>query len=371
MAEQSETPKILDELSKSNAAKASVSSIRKQQTARRRFIIVVVILLPIIAAVLFVGYLQISLQSELAQMDADNRQLRENLEAQAVLLRELQKNQSEASTPVEFDDSLVRELETAFDQDIDRLDAQLADLQSKQLMSSNVDDREWKIFEAEYLLGVAAQKLNLEGDIATAGAQLKRADQALVDSGSAKVFAVRQAIAGELQQLRNLKAVDREGIYLQLDKLQIQMQGIDLLNSMRTEFQNRRNTESQTLRLGADAGGYLDASLEFLSSIFVWRKWEETPQAMLAPGQDELIKQNLRLMLEQAQLALLMRDNALYQQALAKGRDWFQRYAVTDSEQGRTIALSLDQLSSYDINPILPALTQSLSLINQLTANER
>ena len=207
--------------------------------------------------------------------------------------------------------------------------------------------------------------------MATATAQLERADQALLDSGSANVFAVRQAIATELQQLRNIEELDREGVYLQLDNLLAEMQGIDLLNSMRTDFESRRNAESQPLTLGTDANGYLESSLKFLSSIFVWRKWEETPQAMLAPGQDELIKQNLRLMLEQAQLALLMRDNALYQQAMAKSQNWFQRYAVTDSEQGRAIAASLSQLGGYDINPILPGLSQSLSLINQLTASER
>jgi uroporphyrin-3 C-methyltransferase len=92
---------------------------------------------------------------------------------------------------------------------------------------------------------------------------------------------------------------------------------------------------------------------------------------MLAPGQDDLIKQNLRLMLEQAQLALLMRDNSLYRQAMAKSQDWFQRYAVTNSAQGQALANELNQLRIIDIDPVLPALSQSLSLINQLAASER
>ena len=371
MTEQAETPKILDEISKSNSAKASSRISRKQQTARRRFVVVLVILLPIIAGVLLLAYQQISVQSQLAQMTVDNQQLTQNLEQQTALIRELEQNQLQTPEPIEFDDSALLELESTLIQEVDRLTTQLADLQAQQLRSSNETDREWKILEAEYLIGIASQKLQLEGDVATAAAQLQRADQALLDSGSASVFAVRQAIATELQQLRNIEGLDREGVYLQLDNLLAEMQGIDLLNSMRTDFENRRNAESQPLTLGTDANGYLESSLEFLSSIFVWRKWEETPQAMLAPGQDELIKQNLRLMLEQAQLALLMRDNALYQQAMAKSQDWFQRYAVTDSEQGRAIAASLSQLGGYDINPILPGLSQSLSLINQLTASER
>ena len=182
---------------------------------------------------------------------------------------------------------------------------------------------------------------------------------------------MRQAIAGDLQKLRNIEVLDREGIYLRLDNLLAEMENIDPLNSMRTEFENRRNAESQPSQSGSDANNFLDSSFEFLGSIFVWREWEETPQAMLALGQDDLIKQNLRLMLEQAQLALLMRDNSLYQQAMAKSQDWFQRYAVTDSLQGQTLTGEINQLRAIDINPVLPALSQSLALINQLAASQR
>ncbi|MBL4729052.1 MAG: uroporphyrinogen-III C-methyltransferase, partial [Gammaproteobacteria bacterium] len=195
--------------------------------------------------------------------------------------------------------------------------------------------------------------------------------QALRDSGSSSVFAVRQAIASDLQKLKSIDILDREGIYLRLDGLLAEMENIDLLNSMRVEFENRRNAESQPLQLGSDTNSFLDSSFEFLGSIFVWREWEETPEAMLAPGQDDLIKQNLRLMLEQAQLALLMRDNSLYQQAVAKSQDWFQRYAITDSLQGQALTRELSQLRAIDINPLLPALSQSLLLINQLVASER
>ena len=76
-------------------------------------------------------------------------------------------------------------------------------------------------------------------------------------------------------------------------------------------------------------------------------------------------------MLEQAQLALLMRENGLYQQAMAKSQNWFQRYAVSDSRLGQTLTSELNQLRAIDINPLLPTLSQSLALINQLAVSER
>ncbi len=371
MTEQAETPKILDEISKSTSATATSRSTRKRQTAVRRFTIVVIILFPLVVGVLFLAYQQSTLRLQLAELDLENQRLTQNLAQQTAQLRQLEQNQQQMAEPVEFDDSALRELEFTLTQEISQLRTQLADLQAQQSSASNETSQEWKILEAEYLLGIASQKLQLEGDIATAITQLQVADQALLNSGSVSVFAVRQAIAAELQQLRNIEAIDRTGIYLQLDSLLTEMTSIDLLNSMGAEFENRRNAESQSPQSDANANSYLDTSLEFLGSIFIWRKWEDTPQAMLAPGQDELIKQSIRLMLEQAQLALLMRDNKLYQQALAKSKDWFQRYAVADSAQGRTLSAALDQLANYDIDPALPLLNQSLSLINQLTASER
>ncbi|PCI75910.1 MAG: hypothetical protein COB20_11865 [SAR86 cluster bacterium] len=371
MTEQSETPKILDEISKSNASKASSRSTRKQQTTRRRFAVVTIILLPIVAGVLFLAYQQISLQSKLAEFELENQRLNQSLATQSTQLRQIERAQLATPEPIEFDDSSVRELESALSEEIDRLTAQLADLQAAQLLTNNATDRAWKILEGQYLVGIANQKLMLEGDVVTAISQLEIADQALLDSGSSSVFAVRQAIAGDLQKLRNIEVLDREGIYLRLDSLLAEMENIDLLNTMRTEFENRRNAESQPLQLGSDANSLLESSFEFLGSIFVWREWEETPEAMLAPGQDDLIKQNLRLMLEQAQLALLMRDNSLYQQAMAKSQDWFQRYAVTNSIQGQALKTELNQLRAIDIDPLLPVLSQSLSLINQLAASER
>ena len=371
MTGQSETPKILDEISKSNGAKANSRSTRKQQTVRRRFAVVIIFLLPIVAGLLFLAYQQISLQSKLVEIELENQRLNQSLATQGAQLGQIEQAQLVAPEPIGFDDSSVRELESTLSGEIGRLTAQLAELQAAQLLTNNGTDRAWKILEGQYLVGIANQKLRLEGDVVTAISQLEIADQALVDSGSSSVFTVRQAIASDLQKLRNIEILDREGIYLRLDSLLAEMENIDLLNSMRTEFENRRNAESQSLQLGGDANSFLDSSFEFLSSIFVWREREETTEAMLAPGQDDLIKQNLRLLLEQAQLALLMRDNSLYQRAMAKSQDWFKRYAVADSIQGQALTGELNKLGTIDINPQLPALSQSLSLINQLAGSER
>ncbi len=370
MAEQSDTPRILEELSKSNTAKSAARASRPQKMARRRVAIVILLFLPLLAGVLLVAYQQFSLQSQLTALVAENQQLGMSLATQDAQLQEINQQQLLAAEPLTIDDTVVRELETAVNQDIRQLGQQLAELRTQQVSVSE-PSQQWRLLEAEYLIGMASQKLLLEKDISTAMALLEQADSALLASTSNNVFAARQAIAAELTSLRNTEALDREGIYLRLDNLLAQMEAIDLLNSMRESFESRRAGESQAVAIETDADGLFNSSLEFLGSIFVWRKWEEAPDAMLASGQEVLIKQNLRLMLEQAQLALLMRDGTLYRQSLAKGSSWFQRYAITDSVAGQSLLSEIEQLSSIDIDPPLPALNQSLTAISRLTASER
>jgi uroporphyrin-3 C-methyltransferase len=188
---------------------------------------------------------------------------------------------------------------------------------------------------------------------------------------------VRQAISAELLQLRNIDAIDREGLYIRIDNIASQLSNVEMLNFMRQNFENRRSPSTETLELNASPGsnttttGWLDASLDFLGSVFVWRKWEESPTAMLAPGSENTIRQNLRLMLEQAQLALLLRDGELYRQSLGKSRQWIQSYVATDTAAGQAVLNDLLELEAIDIEPALPVLSQSLELISQVNAGQR
>lgn len=376
MAEEPETPKILEELSKSNTAKASNRSSRQQQKARRRFTIVAILFLPLLGGGAFLAYQQQSSQLKLAAITAENQQLTLTLSNLTGVLQQLQEQvQQELSAPQQaapVDDSAVRELESKLNLEIQTLTRQLAELQSQQLTPVNAQPNfDWKLLEAEYLLGLANRKIQLEADPAAAISLLESADTALLESGNSNVFAVRQSIAQELVQLRNVEPVDQEGIFIRIGNLTAQIEAIDLRNSMRQNFENRGNTETQALQVGVDSSGWIDSSLSFLSSIFVWRKWEDTPEAMLAPGQDTFIKQNLRLHLEQAQLALLMGDNGLYNRSLDDSREWLLRHSLTDSSSTQTMLAELNALESINISPGLPSLNQSLQLISQLTTSER
>lgn len=147
MAESAETPKILEELSKSNTAKPGARTSRQRKTALKRFGVAAILLLPIVAGILFLAYQQISLQSRLEALQSENQQLDQSLVQQSSELQQLRQDQLAMPEPLVADDTVTRELEEKVNQELRQLAEQLAEVQSQQLASASAPDQEWKILE--------------------------------------------------------------------------------------------------------------------------------------------------------------------------------------------------------------------------------
>ena len=366
MADKPKTPKILEELSQ-GSAKAGGHSSRQQQNARRRFLVVVALFVPLLGGAVYLGYQQYLLQQSLAKLTNENQQLSQIVSNQNSELSQLREEFAAPIPSAEIDDSMVREVEATLNSEIEKLQQQLVQIQTQEPAAAEQVNLDWKILEAEFLMRMANQKLQLEADIKSAILLLEDAEESLIESGNNSVLRLRRSLANDLSMLRGIEVVDTEGIYIRLSNLTNRVEGIDLMGSMRKNFESRRSEESTAVEIKPNASSFVDLTYDFLSSIFVWQKWEENPAATLVPGQETNIKQSLRLTLEQAQYALFSPDQELYSYSLANSKAWLERYAVTDTAVGQTMLTELNELSSININPSLPTLEGSLSLIAQLT----
>lgn len=368
-----ETGKILDEISRGTGSqgKTGRSPVRKKGSLAG-LLTLLVLILPLIGAIGWLAWQQMQMQQLLASTSRQNQQLQATLAEQSAQLATLR--QRPAPTPAPDNSAELAELQEtqgSLNNEIRRLQQQLAEVQNRPAAAASSPDFSWKIFEAEFLIDSAARKLQLEGDVIAALTLLEQADAALLAANHAGAFTVRQALADDMARLRAIEIFDTEGIYLRIESLSNNVGQLDLLGSMREDFENRLAENSTAVTESGSAPGWLNATLEFLGDVFVWRKWEERPEAMLAPGQETLIKLNLRLLLEQAQLAVLQQDQSQYQSSLAQAGEWLRRYAVLDSASGRGINTELTQLMALDINPPKPGISASLTAIRQLAESER
>jgi uroporphyrin-3 C-methyltransferase len=215
-------------------------------------------------------------------------------------------------------------------------------------------------------LRLANQKLTLQGDADSALLILSTVDEMLRDSGDATVLGVRDALAGEMLALRNLEYVDVPGLYVRMNNLLPLIDQLSLRNTLVQNYSEQLAAQ-QGATLSADTGFGVRA-LELLGSIFVWQEWDVAPEALLPPQQEATLKQNLRLMLEQAQLALLMAEQEVYRSSLEKGRDWMTRYFAIDAGAGRTLGQELEALAAATVATSRPDISGSLALLQQANA---
>ena len=371
MTDQPETPKILDQISKGTNA----SVTRKQQNARRRFIIVLVLLVPLVGAIGLLGYRQFELQAMLIELRSAGDRMDELSLAFQMQQEDMQRLRDEIaalSIPEQGSEAELLALQSRIDSDLAQLDRRVAELTEAGFEAAAPQDTRWKILEANYFARLAAQKLELERDIPSAMNLLQRSDRALSESGSTNVLRVRQQLARDIEVLRSTPTPDQEAVIFRLQALIERVESLSLLGSQREKLLSGRIASSAgTDEVAADTTSLFETTLEFLGTIFVWRKWEDLPEAMLIPGQEAIIRQNFRLMLEQAKFAVFNRSDVLYQHHLKNALDWLQTYMVTETGSGAAAYLELVELTAVEVDPELPSLSESLRTLEQLAASVR
>jgi len=368
VTENSETPKILDQISKGTGGKSGSRSTRSQQNARRRFYILLFLFIPLLAGLAYLALFQVNVRQELVALQNQNSDLANRIAGYEQQISALNGELAQLPEQLEVDDSATQALSVRLESELNDVRAEMQSLTFEQQQVVEPQPPRWKILEAQYLLSLAARKLQFESDINAAITLLQQADESLQASGSSNVFAARQAIGADLNALRSVEQLDSEGIYIRLQNLVDQVTDLPLRGSMRDEFQNQQNGTGTAADSAAAESGLVARTFDFLGTVFVWREWDEMPEAMLAPGQDLLIRQRLRLTLEQLQLALSRRDAALFNRGLAESLALFESTLVSDEPASQVLLTELRTLQEIDINPPLPGLSASLDSVGQLAA---
>lgn len=250
-----------------------------------------------------------------------------------------------------------------------QLQRQLDDTARRLLTADPTGRTDWLMAEAEYLLRLANQRLFMERDYDGALAILKAADQVLAETREPALYPVRQALASEILQLESVARVDRVGLFLQLEALIAQIGELDqnlffkdapLLNEVPAEAASIAAAPAPDWRERALQ------SLERLERYFVIRHRDEPVEPLLAPDQIYYLQQNLRLMLEQAELALLDRNQTLFDRSLAKAERWIAEYFVTNDAVTQAMRTRLGELRQAQVDVAVPEIGGSLRLLKGL-----
>ncbi len=243
------------------------------------------------------------------------------------------------------------------------LDKVLKQLASKQ----QTDTSEWRLAEVEYLLRLANQRLQLERDVEGAMSLLQTADQRLAQIDNPALTPVRRAIQSEIAALESVAQVDRTGLYLELMAQQEQLAKLPLQQDIQQQAAEAGDTSPMQ-------GGWQQQLSRFgqeLKELVVVRKHDQALEALMTPKQESYLRQNVRLQLEQAQLALLQSNAKLYNASLEKARTLIKRYYDTDNQGVANSLERLAKLADKDVRPELPDISASLQQLRDFMERRR
>jgi uroporphyrin-III C-methyltransferase len=243
-------------------------------------------------------------------------------------------------------------------------DAQLQQLEAALIVQRDeiarfgaTDRQDWLLAEAEYLLRLANQRLIMAGDVVAAKALLNSADSILLELQDVGLHSARAAVAADLAALRAVPQVDVEGTYLQLAALigQVEQLAIFELPDAIAVVEAAPEDDWQT-RLQR---GYEEA-LHKLSDYIVIRRRDVPYEALMEPAWEGLVRQNLRMLLEQAQVALLSGNQVLFQESLERAGHWVQQFFEVDESGARALAEDMARLQDKTVAVELPDISNSL-----------
>ena len=253
-------------------------------------------------------------------------------------------------------------------------------------LSKNRD--EWALTEIEQVLSTASQQLQLAGNVPGALIALQNADRSLSRSDKPQFITIRRAIGRDMEKLKALPSVDSTGVALRLDAVIAQVDSLPMLSDETPALPAAPEKPGKAKPV-RDAAGKLvgppapEPMLQKVRDGFnTWSgdMWADvrqlirirrvdTPEAlMLSPTQSYFLRENVKLRLLNARMALLSRNETAFRNDLIAAQDALAKYFDTRAKSTQTAQALLRQVQGSNLAIEMPTLSDSLTAVRNYKA---
>lgn len=227
--------------------------------------------------------------------------------------------------------------------------------------------------EVEQSFAIAAQQLQLAGNVESALIALQQADGRLAVYDRGQFAPLRRALLADIEQLKLQPVIDVSGIGVRLEQL------LERADTLPLAF------ESQLPQNAVAADAVVDPASERwydqawaqtrALAIDVWHeirglvrveRLDENDPVLLAPAQNTFLRENLKIRLLTARLALMARDSRSYTADLEQSRSWVERFFDLRDERVQLALEELKQLEQVQVRQELPSLNGSFTALRNL-----
>lgn len=225
----------------------------------------------------------------------------------------------------------------------------------------SVSRDETALTEVEQLLLIAAQQLQISGNVKAALIAMQSADSRLQRMDRPALSGLHKAISQDMDRLRTVPDVDITALNLQIENLAAAVDELPLPYQQR--IADETNKKSAPLD---DANAWQRVLREIWQETRQLVRIEDTGKAelpLLSPSQEFFLRENLKLRLLSARFALLSHDEESFRRDIRAAQVWTARYFSTRSGQGMRMQAELKQIAATNINIEIPDINSSLQAV--------
>ena len=237
----------------------------------------------------------------------------------------------------------------------------LTNRQAEQILTLGTATRgDWLLAEAAYLVRLANQRLQVERSIENPLAILQNVDNIFIQLNDAELLAVRNALAVDIAALRMTERVDRDGIYLELQAISAALETLTVLEPTADSEVPQRSNSAE--RGPATLAEIFERLATKFAGLIIVQKRQQPIEPLLTQAEQTMVRQNLYLLLQQAQSALLREEQLIYSSSLDKTETLLRRYFQLNNESEALLA-RLQALSKRAVSQSLPDISGSQKAI--------
>ena len=218
--------------------------------------------------------------------------------------------------------------------------------------------------EVEQVLLLASQQLSIAGNIQAALAALQLADAKLSRVDRPQLVPLRRSLARDIDRLKAVPYVDVAGMSLKLDQA---LASIDTLPLARDERLPAEAPPAPAVDEPAWRSTLREAWEEIRSLVRI-EVADRAAAPLVPPPQQYFLRENLRLRLLAARVALLSHDVQGFKTDVTAANAWIKKYFDTRAKPVQTLTATLTQLAATPMPVEVPDITATITALRTLKA---
>ncbi|MEC7860488.1 MAG: uroporphyrinogen-III C-methyltransferase [Pseudomonadota bacterium] len=222
----------------------------------------------------------------------------------------------------------------------------------------------WLISEIEYLLKIANSQYTLTGDIEKSIQALNLAMSSLKETNNPNLNNVKQAVEDEIKTLNNIKVYDSENLIDVIDQYIEKIDFLEIKISLNTKEQSIKDNDPIQFQAWASAK-------KAFKEIISIRRNEQINSYKELQMSNNFISIQLKKLLDDAKLALIIKNKLIYQETIINIITWLKKYYDQEDKDTKEMLTYFERQVEHE-NTIQGHTSNALRLLEkyQLSINE-